>query len=315
MDDDSGKPGEKAKAQDRARAPRRPPRFAPGRRQTPVPDKAVSSESPEIRTFRRAPETKFRGRAPIVKAFDAVAFDKPERLTGAHPPLSAFHPRLRRREEDAGAKAQVSSDAAPEPRWRRRAEARPDEILDAALAAFTEQGFEATPVDDVARRAGISKAGLYLYFESKEALLRALIEREIAPFARLTRALADEGKDNPAATIGGIIAAMTTLFENPRMFAAPRIVLSVAPRFPEIGAYYREHVVEEALGAVASLIEAGVARGVFRKVDPILGARAVMGPLVLQAMWTHVLGGAPSRGSPEERASAQLDLLMQGMAS
>lgn len=311
MGQDSGKSRKRSKAQDGAASPRRAPRSAPGPRQTPVPDKAASSESPEIRAFRRAPETKFRGRAPIVKAFDAVAFDKP----GAHPPLSAFPPRLRRREEDAGAKAQVSSDAAPEPRWRRRAEARPDEILDAALAAFTEHGFEATPVDDVARRAGISKAGLYLYFESKEALLRALIEREIAPFARLTRVLADEGKDNPAATIGGIIAAMTTLFENPRMFAAPRIVLSVAPRFPEIGAYYREHVVEEALGAVASLIEAGVARGVFRKVDPVLGARAVMGPLVLQAMWTHVLGGAPSRGSPEERASAQLDLLMQGMAS
>lgn len=298
----------------KGKEPQSPARPSRSREPAPAPTKAAPREaSPEIRAFRRAPETKFRGHAPIVKAFDAVPYD-------GETPLSASPPAPPRPVAEGGratapGEGNGVTDPIREPKWRRRAQARPDEILDAALAAFTEQGFEATPVDDVARRAGISKAGLYLYFESKEALLRALIEREIAPFARLTRELAEKGKDSPAVTIGGIIAAMTTLFENPRMFAAPRIVLSVAPRFPEIGAYYREHVVEEALGAIASLIEAGIERGVFRKVDPVLGARAVMGPLLLHAMWTHVLGGAPSQGSPQERAGAQLDLLMQGMAS
>lgn len=205
------------------------------------------------------------------------------------------------------------ADPARRPKWRRRSLARPDEILDAALALFSEQGFEATPVDDIARRAGISKAGLYLYFDSKEALLRALVEREIAPFARSVRRLAEDGADDPETTLGGIIAAMTGLLANPRFFAAPRIVLSVAARFPEIGAYYREHVVEEAMGALQALIAAGVKKGVFRKVDPRAAARAVTGPMLLEAMWTHILGGATAAAAPDKRARAHFDLVLRGI--
>src|SRR5262245_41676979 len=80
-------------------------------------------------------------------------------------------------------KEKQRGDASPEFKrsWRRRAEDRPDEILEAALAEFTERGFETARMEDVARRAGLSKAGVYLYFESKEALLKALIERRMTP--------------------------------------------------------------------------------------------------------------------------------------
>ena len=60
---------------------------------------------------------------------------------------------------------------------RRRPEARPDEILDAALSVFAEQGFTAARVEDIARRAGLSKGAVYLYFPSKEAMLNALVEQ------------------------------------------------------------------------------------------------------------------------------------------
>src|SRR5215813_5966170 len=70
------------------------------------------------------------------------------------------------------------------PRWKRRADARPEEILEAALAEFVERGFESARMEDVARRAGLSKAGVYLYFESKEALLKALIERRMTPLVQ-----------------------------------------------------------------------------------------------------------------------------------
>lgn len=206
-----------------------------------------------------------------------------------------------------------SAAGAARPKWRRRAEERPDEILTAALDEFNERGFDQARVEDIAARAGISKAGVYLYFNSKEDLLRALIEREIAPIARMARKLAEEGVGDPATTLGAIIAGVNAVISNPRIFAVPRIVLSVSGRFPEIGDYYRRHVVEEALGAMEILHKAGVERGVFRACDSHLVARAAIGSTMLYAMWLHVLGGEPDGLQPIERARAHLDLMMRGL--
>lgn len=199
------------------------------------------------------------------------------------------------------------------PKWRRRAHKRPDEILDAALDEFNERGFDATRVEDIAARAGISKAGVYLYFDSKQDILRALIEREIAPIARKARELAEQGVEKPATTLGAIIAGLTAVVSNPRVFAVPRIVLSVSGQFPEIGAYYREHVVEHGLAAMATLHRAGVERGIFRACDSEMVARAAIGSTLLYALWLHVLGGEPDGMEPTDRAREQLDLLLYGL--
>src|SRR5215469_10784815 len=82
-------------------------------------------------------------------------------------------------------------------RWTRRADARPEEILDAALEEFTEKGFEAARMEDVAKRAGLSKAGVYLYFPSKIAVLEALIDAKVAPLARLVGTIAEHGAADP----------------------------------------------------------------------------------------------------------------------
>ncbi len=93
----------------------------------------------------------------------------------------------------------ASNPAIPAPpRWKRRAALRPEEILEAALAEFTENGFEAARMEDIARRAGISKAGVYLYFPSKDALLEALIEAKVAPFARQRRSRRRCGRERSA---------------------------------------------------------------------------------------------------------------------
>lgn len=202
--------------------------------------------------------------------------------------------------------------AAPKPKFRRRAEARPDEILDAALAVFTEKGFEAARVDDIAARAGLSKGAVYLYFDSKEALLRGLIEREVAPAAERLRALADAGGDDPAATLKLIVTVATQLMNEPRIFATPKLVLSVAVRFREIAEFYRKRVIDEAIGAIAKLHRKGVASGAFRDADSDTVARMAMGPIFIHAMRKHVLG-AEDKTSPQARAEAHLDLLFGGL--
>jgi len=200
------------------------------------------------------------------------------------------------------------------PKFRRRAEARPDEILDAALAVFTERGFDAARVDDIAARAGISKGAVYLYFDSKEALLRGLIEREVAPAAHRLKALAEAGGKDPKATLTLLVTVATQLLNDPRMFATPKLVLSVAPRFSEIAEFYRKRVVDEAIDAIATLHRRGVEIGAFKNIDSDVVARMVMGPLLVHAMRKHVLG-AKDNASPEARAKTHLQILFEGLAT
>ncbi|MEK7265691.1 MAG: TetR/AcrR family transcriptional regulator [Pseudomonadota bacterium] len=202
--------------------------------------------------------------------------------------------------------------AALKPKFRRRAEARPDEILDAALTVFTEKGFDAARVDDIAARAEISKGAVYLYFDSKEALLRGLIEREVAPVAQRLRGLADAGGGDPKATLRMVINAATQLINDPRIFATPKLVLSVAPRFAKIAEFYRKRVLDEAVGAIAALHRRGVMSGAFRDADSDTVARMVMGPIFMYAMRKHVLG-AKDKATPQARADAHIDILFEGL--
>jgi AcrR family transcriptional regulator len=206
-----------------------------------------------------------------------------------------------------------ASSANKGPRWRRRAEARPEEILDAALAEFTERGFEAARMEDVAKTAGISKAAIYLYFPSKMALLEALIEAKVSPLANQAQTLAAAGRDDPLLALRTLATAAAHLMSDAKVIAVPRLVISISGRFPEIADYYRTHVVEKARTALEALIEAGIAKGVFRAVDAKAATRAFIGPLFFEAMWTHVLRGESAFTDPQRLIAQHFDILLNGL--
>lgn len=199
------------------------------------------------------------------------------------------------------------------PRWRRRAEARPEEILEAALAEFTERGFEAARMEDIAKAAGLSKAAIYLYFPSKMALLEALIEAKVSPLAHQAQKLAEAGEADPAMALRMLATAAAFRMGDAKVFAVPRLVIGLSGRFPEIAEYYRTHVVEKARAALERLIDAGKAKGVFRNVDTQATARAFIGPLFFEAMWTHVLRGESAFGDPQKLIDSQFDILLNGL--
>lgn len=207
----------------------------------------------------------------------------------------------------------VKKKVSHETRWRRRAEARPEEILDAALDEFTERGFEAARMEDIAKRAGISKGGIYLYFPSKTALLEALIEAKVAPLARLAQAIAATGVNDPMSALRMIATAAAHRLGDGKVFAVPRLVISVSGRFPEIAEYYRVHVVELARGALESLIEAAMAKGALRRVDAQAAARAFIGPILFEALWTHVLKGESTLNDPEKLIQQHFDVWLNGL--
>lgn len=201
---------------------------------------------------------------------------------------------------------------APAKRWTRRAEARPEEILDAALAEFTERGFEAARMEDIAKRAGLSKAGVYLYFPSKDAVLKALIEAKVAPIAQQVAVLSEHGRDDPLGALRVIAMAAAYKLRDPAIIAVPRLIIGLSGRFPDIADYYRVHVAEVARGALEALIRAAMDKGQFRRTDPAAVSRALIGPLFFEAMWTHVLRGETT-GAPEDVVQHHFDIVLNGL--
>lgn len=201
----------------------------------------------------------------------------------------------------------------PAPRWQRRADARPEEILEAALAEFDERGFEAARMEDIAKAAGISKAAIYLYFPSKMALLEALIEAKVAPLAAQAQKLAAAGQADPLNALKLFATVAAARMADPKVIAVPRLVIGISGRFPEIAEYYRTHVVAKARGALEKLIETGIASGAMRKVDTAAVVRAFIGPLFFEAMWTHVLKGETALADPQKLIEQQFDVLLHGL--
>ena len=201
------------------------------------------------------------------------------------------------------------------PKRQRRPEDRPDEILDAALAVFTEQGFAAARVDDIAKRAGLSKGAVYLYFPSKEAMLNALVEQSAGLVAQSAeRMVAAAAPEDPEQAFRAVLKMVLTVISDPEISAAPRLVLSEAPRFPELAAYYRTHVIDIGQRTFRTLFATGIERGVFREIDTHAALRAVMGPVIAHMLLTNVFNrpGDPQH-DPAAMADALTDIVLNGL--
>jgi len=201
------------------------------------------------------------------------------------------------------------------PKRTRRPEARPDEILDAALAVFTENGFAAARVEDIAIRAGLSKGAIYLYFPSKDAMLKALIERSVGALARAGEQMVASGAaSDPEAAYRAVLTMILTAMSDPNISAAPRLVLAEAQRFPELANYYRTHVIDTGQRMIRALLAAGVETGVFRRVDTDVAMRAFAGPVIAHMFLTAIfrLPGDPDL-DPTDMANSIADIILNGI--
>ncbi|MCE6953051.1 TetR/AcrR family transcriptional regulator [Cereibacter sphaeroides] len=176
------------------------------------------------------------------------------------------------------------------PRFRRRAEARPDEVLDAALDLFSRKGFAGTTVEQIARHAGLSKAAVYLYFPSKQALLTGLVRRAIVPLADEALARISCHRGDPRPVIRQLAGLLAERLADPKVFAVPSLVLREAASAPEVAAMYRAEVLEKVLPALRGLIAQGVEGGHVRPVDPDLAVRSIVGPIFVHLLLSHVFG-------------------------
>ena len=172
---------------------------------------------------------------------------------------------------------------------QRRAPAkRPGEILEAALALFVEKGFAATRLDDVAARAGLSKAAIYLYFEDKTALFQGVVRQAIGSNLLTVEELARAHQGPVATLIPAILDFMASRVEDTPMASIAKVVIAESRAFPEIGRFYLKEVIGRGIPIFEGLIARGVESGEFRKVDPMLTVRSLIGPMLLSIIWKTV---------------------------
>ena len=183
-----------------------------------------------------------------------------------------------------------------QPKFQRRAEERPREICAAALAVFAEKGFAAAKLDEIARRAGVSKGTLYLYFEDKEQLFRAVVRDAVVPNVDRLRAELIQTGLPFAQLIRLFLANLVEVTKRVPVGAVAKMVISESRNFPELAKVWHDEVVTKALGAMTALIEMAQARGEVRAGDARLHTFTLMGPMLMGIIYRETLepiGGQP----------------------
>ncbi len=216
-------------------------------------------------------------------------------------------------------KAQTKRTKPPEteiraPRWRRRKDLRRPEILAAAMDVFAARGFAAARLDEVASRAGVTKGTLYLYFESKEALFKAIVQEQLLP--RL--AAADERSRAYTGSMATLLLEVINMVADAvigtRLGLIPKLVIADANNFPELARFYVNEVIARGMGVFTHILERGITQGEFRKIDLAVAAPVCIGPLLLLAIWKNVLEPhAKRKVDRDQYIAAYTDIVLRGL--
>jgi AcrR family transcriptional regulator len=176
----------------------------------------------------------------------------------------------------------------PKPRYQRRKEDRPQEITQAALEAFTEKGYAATRVEEVAKRAGVSKGLLYLYFKTKEELFKAVVKSVvIRRIDQLIGNIETTELSSEDFIRGPLLSFMKRVPGSPVAIVI-RLLISEGPRHPDLVDYYYENVVAKGLAAITGFVERGVEQGEFRKSVITELPQLFLAPVMLSIIWNIV---------------------------
>lgn len=167
---------------------------------------------------------------------------------------------------------------------RRRPLERPDEILEAALEVFGTKGLAGARMADIADRAGVAKGTVYLYFETKDELFRAVVRKSIGDaVAAMSEASVGE---TASERLQALIPALWDVLRSAQFHIVYRLVYAELHHFPELTRFYSDEVAAGSLSNyIAEQIEQGIEEEAFRKVDPVVTARMLLALLVKHAVW------------------------------
>lgn len=195
-----------------------------------------------------------------------------------------------------------------EPRYQRRKENRPQEITEAAFDAFAEKGYSATKVADVAKRAGVSKGLMYLYFKTKEELFKAVIKSVV--IRRVDR-LIENVETTKLSSEDFIRGPLQTFLQ--QLPASPvavviRLLISEGRKHPDLVDYYYDNVVSKGLAAISGFLARGVERGEFRQSPVTDLPHLVLAPVMLSIIWGLIF--ADQELDTDKLIETQIDLVL-----
>jgi AcrR family transcriptional regulator len=194
------------------------------------------------------------------------------------------------------------------PRNQRRKEDRPDEITAAAFEAFAENGYASTGVADVAKRAGVSKGLLYLYFKTKEELFKAVVKNVVV---RRVDALIGDVQTSELSSEEFIRGPLTTFMKkvpDSPVAVVIRLLISEGSRHPDLLDFYYENVIAKGLAAIQLFVNRGIERGEFRKNADTLQPQLFLAPMMLTIVWGMLFSKRPL--DTDQLIDEQIDLIL-----
>jgi AcrR family transcriptional regulator len=200
------------------------------------------------------------------------------------------------------------------PRWKRRPDARPEEIIEAAIEVFGQQGFARTKLDDVARKAGVSKGTLYLYFDSKDALFRAMMTQRLEAKLASAEEMVNGWTGSSADLLRAYVTWQWESVNQPQSIRLIRLVMSELVSFPELAKWYYQEGIVRMRAIVEKILERGIASGEFRAGNSSLVARLLQLICVQAAQYRHYLQPYdPVPISSNDMLEGILDLYLHGV--
>jgi AcrR family transcriptional regulator len=209
----------------------------------------------------------------------------------------------------------AATRAKKRPRWHRRKEARPGEIVAAALEVFVERGYAAAKLEDVARKAGVTKGTVYLYFDSKEALFKAVVRETIVPTIARGEQMVAEHRGSSAQLFRDLIGAWWRLMGETSLAGIPKLMMAEAANFPELARFYYDEVVSRGHRLIGSVLERGIATGEFRPLAVRTVVRLAMAPVLQAAQWQHSFALCVPEGlDVAQYLDNHIDIFLRGIA-
>ena len=200
----------------------------------------------------------------------------------------------------------------------RRKEARPGELLDAALDLFVEKGFAATRAEEVAARAGVSKGTLFLYFQSKEDLLKAVVRQNISGHFKEWNETFESFKGTSYDMVSLCMQEWWRRVGATKASGIEKLMLSEAGNFPDIAAFYHQEVVEPSQSLIRRILQRGFDRGEFKKMDLDYAVFSIISPMVFLMLAKHSAVTCVREAAcmdPEKFIAAQLQIILYGMSA
>lgn len=206
------------------------------------------------------------------------------------------------------------SPAPSRPRWERRKDARPVELLTAALQLFVDKGYAGTRLEDVAARAGVSKGTLYLYFRNKEELFKAVVRENIVTLISRSADEVSRYSGGSAELLAYLLAGWWLEYGKSPAGGLTKLIMAESGNFPELARFFNDDVIRPWHDVLAAALRRGIERKEFRPVDVPHTVRIISAPLVMLALWTRSFG--PCSNEPVDAdayIAAHVDMVLAGL--